>query len=125
MRRVIWPAATLILMSVAFGAGKWTGRLRSLPAIVETLPGDETDFSRELDDRLRERFPIGTSEDKLIDYLARERFVPEWRRHDDANSSAFVEDGLICEKIARVRWRADAAGALTEVGGAYGSHRLY
>jgi hypothetical protein len=111
-------------MSVAFGAGKISGRFRSLAAIVETLPGDEAGFSRELDARFRERFPIGTSEDKLIDYLASEHFVPEWRRRDDANSSAFVEDGLICEKIARVIWRADAAGVLTEVGGAYESHCL-
>ncbi len=124
MRRIIWPAATLILMSMAFGAGKFTGRFRSLPAIVETLPGDEAGFSRELDNRIRERFPVGTSEDKLIDYLKNEHFVPEWRRGDGANSSAFVADGLICEKIARVRWRADAAGALTEVGGAYESHCL-
>ena len=86
-------------MSVAFGAGRVTARRHSLPAIVETLPGDEAGFSRELDGRLRERFPIGTSEDKLIDYLASEHFVPEWRRRDDANSSAFVEDGLIARRL--------------------------
>ena len=76
MRRIIWPAATLILMSMAFGAGKFTGRFRSLPAIVATLPGDEAEFSRELDNRIRERFPVGTSEDKLIDYLKNEQFRP-------------------------------------------------
>ena len=111
-------------MSIAFGAGKFTGRFRSLPAIVETLPGDEAEFSRELDSRIRERFPIGTREDKLVEYLASEHFVPEWRRRDGANSSAFVADGLICEKIARVFWRADADGVLTKVGGAYASHCL-
>jgi len=124
MHRIISPAATLILATISFAAGRMTLSFRTIPEIVATLPGDESEFSRELDGRVRERFPVGTSEDKLIDYLARERFVPEWRRHDDANSSAFVEDGLICEKIARVRWRADAAGALTEVGAAYESHRL-
>ena len=51
MRRIIWPATTLILMSMAFGAGEFTGRFRSLPAIVATLPGDEAEFSRELDRR--------------------------------------------------------------------------
>ena len=81
-------------------------------------------ISRELDDRIRERFPFGTSEDKLIAYLASEQFVPEWRRRNDANSSSFVLDGLICKKIARVFWRADAASLLTEVGGAYESHCL-
>ena len=95
----------------------------SLPAIVGTLPGEEEGFSRELDDRIRERFPFGTSEDKLIAYLASEQFVPEWRRRNDANSSSFVLDKLV-SKIARVFWRADAASLLTEVGGAYESHCL-
>jgi len=98
MRRLIWPAATLILMSAAFGAGKATDRFRSLPAIVATLPGDEAEFSRELDARIRERFPIGTSEDKLIDYLKSEHFLPEWRRRNDDNLSTFVEDGLVCKR---------------------------
>jgi len=102
MRRVIWPAVTLILMSVAFGAGKISSQFRSLPAIVATLPGDEAEFSHELDHRIRERFPVGTSEDKLIGYLETEQFLPEWRRRDEDNSSSFVQDGLICEKIARV-----------------------
>jgi hypothetical protein len=124
MRRVIWPALTLILMSVAFGAGRMTDGFRTVPAIVATLPGDEAEFSRELDARIRERFPIGTSEDQLIDFLASENFVPDWPRYDMANSSSFVENGLICKKIGRVRWRADAAGLLTEVGGAYESHCL-
>jgi len=118
MRRIISPAATLILMSMAFGAGKFTGRFRSLPAIVATLPGDEAEFSRELDRRIRERFPIGTSEDKLIDYLKGEQSLPEWRRRNEDNSSSFVQEGLICEKIARVFWRADTDGVLTKVGGA-------
>ena len=30
---------------------------RIMPEIVATLPGDESQFSRELDARLRERFP--------------------------------------------------------------------
>ena len=124
MRRVIWPAVTLILMSAAFGAGKIVGRFRTLPAIVATLPGDEAEFSRELDHKIREQFPVGTSEDKLIGYLETEQFLPEWRRRDEDNSSSFVQNGLICEKIARVFWRADGAGVLTKVGGNYESHCL-
>ena len=89
-----------------------------------SLPGEEAEFSRELDGRIRERFPIGTSEDKLIDFLASENFVPDWRRRDIANSSSLVEGELICRKIVRVRWRADAAGLLTEVGGIYESKCL-
>ena len=124
MRRAIWPAVTLALIIVCFAVGRVSEGFHSLPAIAATLPGDELQFSRELDSRIRERFPIGTSEDKLIEYLASEKFAPEWRRRDAANASSFVWNGLLCTKNVRVRWRADAAGVLTDVNGAYESHCL-
>ena len=123
MRRIIWPATTLILMSIAFGAGEFTGRFRSLPAIVATLPGDEAEFSRELDRNPR-ALP-DRDERRQADRLSKgEQFLPEWRRRNEDNSSSFVQEGLICEKIARVFWRADTDGVLTKVGGAYESHCL-
>jgi hypothetical protein len=122
IRRAIWPVAALLLMAAAFGVGRLGAGARSLPAIVATLPGDEAQFSRAFDERMRDRFPVGSSEDALVDYLAGERFAPEWRRRDGANAAAFVWSGLLCAKIVRVSWRADAAGRLTEVSGAYESH---
>jgi hypothetical protein len=74
--------------------------------------------------RIRDRFPIGASEDSLIAYLADQKFTPEWRRRDDANATAFVWNGLLCKRTVRVFWRADAAGLLTEVGGSYQSDCL-
>ena len=121
IRRAIWPVAALLLMAAAFGVGRLGAGARSLPAIVATLPGDEAQFSRAFDERMRDRFPVGSSEDALVDYLAGERFAPEWRRRDGANAAAFVWSGLLCAKIVRVSWRADATGRLTEVNGAYES----
>jgi hypothetical protein len=69
MHRLAWAGATLILAALSFAAGRMTLGVRIMPEIVATLPGDESEFSRELDARLRERFPIGTSQDKLIGYL--------------------------------------------------------
>ncbi len=123
MRRAIWPTTTLILMMLSFAVSRMNG-FRALPEIVETLPGDELTYSRQLDGRIRDRFPIGSSEDKLLYFLQSEQFAPDWRRRDDANSSSFTASGLICQRIAHVRWRADASGALTEIGGAYESHCL-
>jgi hypothetical protein len=123
MHRVAWAAATLLLMALSFGAGRMTLGVRIMPEIVATLPGDESQFSRELDARLRERFPIGTSQDKLIGYLIGADFVPDWPQRD-ANASMFIFNGLVCAKIVRVLWRADAAGTLTNVSGAYESHCL-
>jgi hypothetical protein len=85
------------------------------------LPGDESEFSREFDDRIRERFPIGSSEDKLLTLLANEGFFPDWRSRDNPNASFFIQSGLICQKIVRVFWRADTTGALTDVHGSYES----
>jgi hypothetical protein len=85
--------------------------------------GDESQFSRELDARLRERFPVGTAQDKLIGYLVGANFVPDWPRRD-ANVSLFIFNGWLCDRIVHVLWRADAAGTLTNVSGAYESHCL-
>ncbi len=101
MRRAIWSAAALLLAGLSFGAGR-LGLFHPLPEIAAALPGAESEFSREFDGRIRERFPIGSSEDKLIEFLTNEGFFPDWRRRDNPNASLFVQDGLICQKIVRV-----------------------
>jgi hypothetical protein len=123
-RFALWPVATLALMFASFAAGRLTGGFHSLPALVATLPGDESEFSSEFDERIRTRFPLGASEDKLIAYLAAEKFMPEWRRRDDPNASVFLWNGLLCQKTIRVIWRADAAGLLGAVNGTYESSCL-
>lgn len=123
MHRLAWAGAALALAAVAFAAGRMTLGARIMPEIVATLPNDESQFSRELDARFRERFPLGTSQDKLIGYLIGSHFVPDWPQHD-TNASFFVFNGLMCERVARVRWRADPSGALTFISGAYESHCL-
>ena len=97
--------------------------VRIMPEIVATLPGDESQFSREFDARFRERFPVGTAQDKLIGYLVGANFAPDWPR-GGANASVFIFNGWLCDRIARVLWRADSAGTLTDISGAYESHCL-
>src|SRR3984885_5017235 len=123
MHRPAWAGAALALSGVAFAARRMRLGARIMPEIVATLPNDESQFSRELDARFRERFPLGTSQDKLIGYLVGANFAPDWPQHD-ANASLFVFNGLMCDRIARVLWRADGAGALTYISGAYESHCL-
>ena len=120
MRGAIWSALAVLLATAAFAAGRFSS-FRMLPEIVATLPGDESEFRREFDERIRERFPIGSSEDKLLTFLANEGFFPDWRSRDNPNVSFFVQSGLICQKIIRVFWRADAFGTLTDVRGSYES----
>ena len=73
VRRAIWSASALLLAIVSFGVGRFSS-FRPFPEIVATLLGDEFGFSREFDGRIRERFPIGSSEDKLVDFLGSEGF---------------------------------------------------
>src|ERR1700683_926859 len=105
MRRVNWAVAILIVAFLSFGFGRLGGGAHSVPAMVATIPVDEAGFSQEFNNRIRTRFPPGSNEDALIDYLKSENFAPEWRRRDAANSSALVLDGLICQKVIRVQWR--------------------
>lgn len=119
MRRKAWPLVTLALMFASFAAGRMTLRMHSLPTIAATLPGDVSQFSSELDARIRARFPLGTREEGLIAFLADEGFTPEWRRGADANAGYFLRKGLFCWERVRVIWRADEQGTLTEVGGAF------
>jgi hypothetical protein len=123
MHRLAWAAAAIFLAALSFAAGRMTLGVRIMPEIVATLPGDESQFSAELDARLRERFPIGSSEDKLIGYLVGANFIPDWT-HRDTKASMFIFNGLMCDRIVHVLWRADAAGSLTNVSGAYESHCL-
>ena len=66
-RRALWATVTLLLMAAAFGIGRLADGIRSLPEIAATLPGDEAQFSREFDERIRDRFAVGSSEDVLVD----------------------------------------------------------
>jgi hypothetical protein len=120
VRWALWSTSALLLATGSFAAGSFSS-FRPLPEIVATLPGDESEFSREFDDRVRERFPIGSSDDKFVDFLGSEGFFPDWRLRDNPNASFFVQSELICQKIVRVFWRADTAGALTDVRGSYES----
>jgi hypothetical protein len=123
MHRLAYAAAMLILMALSFAAGRMTLGVRIMPEIVATVPGDESQFSRELDARLRERFPVGTSQDKLVGYLVGANFVPDWPQRG-ANVAVFIFNGLMCAKTVGVLWRSDAAGSLTSIGGAYKDHCL-
>jgi hypothetical protein len=114
----LWGVALLAAI-LGFASGRMTSGIHHLPEIAATLPGEESEFSRELDERVRERFPVGASDEKLVAYLSAQGFKPEWRQRDYANVASFVWSGVFCTKVVRVIWRADASGALTHVNGSY------
>jgi hypothetical protein len=120
----LWAIALLVGI-LGFSFGRMTSGIHPLPALAATLPGDEPEFNREIDERVRELFPLGTSDEKLIAYLSSQGFTPDWRKKDSANAATFVWSGLFCTKIVRVIWRADSNGALTAMKGSYEAQCVY
>ena len=110
------------LMGASFALGRVTIGSNALPEIAATLPGDESEFSRELDERVHRRFPVGSDEESLLYYLRTRNFIPDWRKRDEPNAAYFVHPGIICEQVVRIIWSADASGKLTSIGGDYKSH---
>jgi hypothetical protein len=120
-----WWAVALLVGIFGFAAGRMTSRIHPLPALAATLPGDESEFNHEIDERVHELFPPGTSDEKLIAFLSAQGFTPDWRTKDSANAATFVWTGLFCTKTVRVVWRADSNGALTERTGSYQTQCVY
>jgi hypothetical protein len=106
-------------MLFSFTTGRMIGGFHKLPTIAATLPGDERNFSEELNAKIRETFPVGSNEDGLIRYLKAEGFKPDWRERNEPNVSSVTHEGLFCKKVVRVFWRADSEGLLTEINGSY------
>jgi len=116
--RRTWPILAILLGNVLFFVW-WSGIFTPMPALLATLPGSWTDAEREFKARIDERFPIGSSEDKLIESLSGEGFRPDWPHRNDAASASFNRPGLLCNREARVLWRADQQGVLISVDGRY------
>jgi hypothetical protein len=121
---LLWPIAAFVVVVGAYTAGRYAGNVRALPTIATALTGGEPEFSAEIDERIRNLFPIGSEESRLIEYLATEGFTPEWQRVGEPKAAVFTHLGLLCEKRVRIVWRADERGTLTDIGGGYASHCL-
>jgi hypothetical protein len=109
----------LVIAITGFAIGRVSNGIHHLPALAATLPGDESEFNHEVDERIKELFPNGTNDKKLIAYLLAQGFTPDWREKDYANAASFIWTGVLCTKIVRVIWRANSEGALTRVNGSY------
>ena len=124
LNTTLWLVAVLGLMAASFILGRVTIGSKMLPEIAATLPGEESQFPGELDRRFRDRFPIGSDEDKLLYFLRTQNFIPDWRRRDEPNAAYFLRRGLLCEQTIFVTWSAEPSGALRSVRADYKSHCL-
>ncbi|QKS01562.1 hypothetical protein F9288_19515 [Sphingomonas sp. CL5.1] len=96
----------------------WTTAQPPSP-LTKNLPSGWNDASSQFDARIRRRFPIGTSAQKLIDELAAEGFKPTWFEAAGEYGAKREEGSFVCNIAARVFWRLDQNGAVLAIRGTY------
>ena len=87
------------------------------PSIGRDLPSNYDEGERAFDERVRARFPIGTSEACLVKELRSQGFSIVF---SPKMADATITRGLIMKTIWSVRWRA-REDRLEEVWGVYGA----
>ena len=89
---------------------------------IEIRPRD-----RESEDKVRaavagsllRRFPVGTEEHSLIEFLSKNRFVPRSPAPDGAREYQFKRGDLVCGETYTVRWKVDENARLTSIDANY------
>ena len=110
MRKLPFPLAFLL---AACGAGS-----KATPEIGRDLPAEYADGTRVFDQRVKQRFPLGSSEQAMVEELERQGFRRS-AAFSGVEDATFTRDELITETLWSVRWRAQA-GRITEIWGVYG-----
>jgi hypothetical protein len=110
--RVLGGGAVLGLIGVLVGKLLFPGAGTLPPPLLRELPARYDQASATFTARLRARFPVGSSENKMVVALVAQGFkVSPVERTAD-----WKQPGLPCTEIARVWWSA-AQGNVTRVEG--------
>ncbi len=111
----------IALFSLVLMAGVATAyyRLNSpLPVLAQNLPKSENDADYELDRRVQERFPLGTSTTLLQSLLVQQG----WGHVQFGSGFHYVtfkrSTGPLATEVVGIRWK-DENGVLSEINGAY------
>lgn len=83
--------------------------------------GTWDEVSAGFDNRLKSRFPIGSTESIMSKELRKEGFTrDDWQSDIDSEHEAVRrEDNWVCNQAAHVYWRADTSGLLSAIRGIY------
>lgn len=91
---------------------------RGTPALLQNLTGGVQDVKAQFDRRIRERFPVGSSEEQLTAELRGADFHPAWEQKAGWRHASYDRPGLPCRTFAHVQWQAEA-GRITAISGSY------
>ena len=88
------------------------------PALVASAgSGNVSAIEARFDRAVRERFPIGSLESKLILDLVAQGFKPGWGWGQDGQTAIYKGFPVVCANEYTVRWRADVTSRLTQISG--------
>lgn len=111
---LVWsaPLAAALAVTMAFSART------PLPTIAQGLSGSYAEAGAEFDRRVRNAYPIGTSERAMMETLSKEGFSLTTK--GGFASARFERAGLFCRTLWIVYANADAKGRITVAEGNYG-----
>lgn len=87
------------------------------PLVASAGSGEVSAMDARFDRAVRERFPIGSLESKLILDLVTQGFKPGWGGGLDGRTAIYKEFPVVCANEYTVHWRVDATSRLTKVSG--------
>jgi hypothetical protein len=88
------------------------------PPLVTGLSNHIETAREEFRARIAGRFPVGSSEEILVQELAQQGFKPKWGRSGSSTAS-YERASIVCRHVWDVTWRADKLGRLEHVDGMY------
>jgi hypothetical protein len=112
----LWAAFSLAAVGVLTSCSS----PQPLPQLFQGL--SRPTWHEELAQRLRDRFPVGSPEAKLIHELWAEGFLPKTAWDAPQREAVFDDMGhgqYFCRRTGEVSWSADRSGRLTSVSGQF------
>jgi hypothetical protein len=106
------------LLTALFAPGSLLS-LRRTPEIGKNLPPPYREAEPMFDARVKERFPVGISEDEVVRALERQGFGRS-ASHKGVEGVTFTRNDLVMKTIWSVRWRA-TNGRIDEIWGVHGA----
>lgn len=112
---VVFSSGIIVGLAVALF---WTSALPP-SSLTKDLPSGWTEASSKFDARIRTRFPVGSSAQKLIDGLGEEGFKPTWFETEGEYGAKRDEGSFVCNVAARVFWRVGQNSMVSAIRGTY------
>jgi hypothetical protein len=120
-RVALSPAGVAVtLLAVSVVASLVVVAIEPKPPLTAKLHGPWGEISKEFDRRVKMKFPVGSSESRMIFELGQENFtILDKSSTQQEREATRDEYNFVCDQAAYVYWRKDRQDRLTQVRGEY------